>query len=96
MSVLLKAEDSFFYCCRRLIAKGTPRRNAESPVSRRNGEREEGEPVGTSTVKARAAIVVNFLLSSWRIREAAEREPEPDQAASLFFHGEVPSGLYER
>lgn len=57
---------------------------------------EEGEPVGTSTVKARAAIVVNFLLSSWRIREAAERARAADRAASLFFHGEATSGLYER
>jgi hypothetical protein len=42
-------------------------------------------PLALSTVEARAAIVVNFLLASWRIREAAEREPEPDRGRLIVF-----------
>ncbi|KAL0110092.1 hypothetical protein PUN28_013616 [Cardiocondyla obscurior] len=67
-----------------------------SGFSRRR-TRGKREPVGASTAKARAAIVVNFLLSSWRIREAAKRESSsligPSHCFSMV---KAPSGLYER
>jgi len=52
------------------IARG---KTPDSLFHGEDGKRATGEATGRSTVEARAAIIVNFLLASWRIRVAAER-----------------------